>query len=139
MRLFLQVQINRFNHESFGSHLLKYASSLSSDLMGTDLDSQSDPAIADMVCRMVRQAESVFLLVQCNDPNIGSGAAQRVFNTLVEMEDKVSAAVLCGQHRTTETLLLGFQQRFSRESDPEKIKEMILEFSKGSRTPAGSS
>src|SRR5882762_1265533 len=118
MKLFLQIEIDRWHQESFGSQMLRYASSLSSDLMGTDLDSQSDPIIADMVVRMIRQADSVFLLVKSSDPNTPPGSVQQVFNTLHELENKVSVAVLCGDHRTTEKSLMHFEQRFIKESDP---------------------
>ena len=129
MKLFLQVEFNRSHHEGLGNLMLKYASSQADDIMGTDLNSHTEPAIADMVVRMIQQAESVFLLVHATDPNLSPGVASRVFEALKPPASKVQYAVLCGDHRTSESFLTNFDERFVKEHDPAKIKAMIRAFS----------
>ena len=129
MRLFLQVEFNHLHQGGgFGNHMLRYASSLATDIMGTDLDSQSEPIITSMVVRMIGQADQIFFLLHSNDPNHPPGSLQSVFDALVQSKDKVMHAVLCGDHRTSESMLQAFDHRFVKEADPEKIKALIRKF-----------
>jgi hypothetical protein len=129
MKLFLQIEIRHWQQGGYGSQLLGYASSLSNDIVGTDLDSQSEAVIADLVIRLIDQSKKVFLLVQIADPNLPLGAAQKVFDHLLASPANISHVVQSGDHRTVEAVLQSFRPHYIKENDQEKIRKLILEFS----------
>jgi hypothetical protein len=129
MKLFLQVAIGHLPAGDAAKPLLHFASSLSSDILGADLDNQSDPMIADLVVRMINRSASVFLLVEVHDPNLPLGSTQRVFDHLPAIADKLDRIVALGSHRGVDVLLLPFQSRLIREHDREQLKILIREFS----------
>jgi hypothetical protein len=129
MKLFLQIEIGHW--QGGYNNMLSYASSLSNDIIGTDLDSQSEPVIADLVLKLIDQAKQVFLFVQARDSNFQLGTSQRVFQYLTTVQEKIQMVVLCGDHRTVEQMLRPVGAPFVKELDPEKIRKLIQEFGEG--------
>lgn len=126
MRLFLQVEIGRWPESGLERPLLHFASSLSSDLIGTDIDSQSDAVVTDMVIKLIENVDSVFLLVLVNDPLVPLGHVSTVLSHL--LHHSAVKVVLRGNHETVEQLLRGFQKNLTRVNKEEEIKTLIAEF-----------
>ena len=130
MRLFLQLNILDWKEQTYEKPLLGYASSLADDLIGTDIDSQSDAHIAELVIKLSAQAESIFLLVIAS-ADCPLGTALPIFNSLLKTRQKVDRAVLWGTHEMAAKMLSPFSKKFSREDNEEKIKLMIRDFAQG--------
>jgi hypothetical protein len=128
MRLFLQVEIGDWQESDYDKPFVHYASSLSNDIVGTDLDSQSEAVVVDLVLKLIDQSDMVFLLVIAHNPALSPGCAARVLNYLLKRPEHAAVVVLCGDHKTMEELVRGYEERIHKESQPEKIKTLIKEF-----------
>jgi len=126
VKLFIQLEIG----EQKGSDRawLHYASSLSSDIMGTDLDNHSDDIVTGLVRRLIDQADTVFLLVEVNDPRSPLGATSSIIQHCLQYQDRVGNIVLSGNHEETERLSGGFSEKFIKEDREENIKQLIKAF-----------
>ena len=128
MRLFLQLNLVDWKESSYQKPLLAFASSLADDIIGTDLDSQSESFIADMVVRLINEAQHVFVVVVAHNADIALGSTLKIFNRLLADHHKVHTAVLLGKHATTEKMLQPFQEKFYNQNDDEGIRDLIKQF-----------
>ena len=128
MRLFLQINITNWKETGYGTPLLSFASSLADDIVGTDLDCQSEPYIAELVTKLIAEAERVFVLVNASDNTLPLGAALKVLNLLLKCRDKVHLALLSGDHDIAEKMLTPFEENFKKQSDEAMIRKLIKQF-----------
>jgi len=129
MRLFLQIDINDWRQRSYTKPFSNYAPSLASDLMAADLDNQSEPAVTDLIFRLVNEAEQVFVLVYA-EPGAALGGSLKLFQHFFSVEDKMHALVLCGKNEAAEKMLRPFQEKYKTAETDETIKKLIEEFAK---------
>lgn len=127
MKLFLQLELMPWQKAGYEKPLVNFASSLSDDLIGAELDNQSDSTIADLVIRLCNQVESVFVLIHAQ-PEEPLGVTLKLIQHLLRHEEKIYQIVLAGNHVSLERLLLPLTEKFVIESDPEKIKPAIQSF-----------
>lgn len=127
LKLFLQLELCHWQASSYEKPLLSFASSLSSGLIGAEMDNQSESTIADLVIRLTTQTEKIFLLLKA-DPEEPFGATLKVLNHLLRNDHQLHTVILSGNHDQTERLLQSLSDRFIKENDVEKIKEKIRAF-----------
>ena len=127
MKLFLQIELMPWQQAGYEKPLVNFASSLSDDLIGAELDNQSDSTIADLVIRLCDQVESVFVLIHAQ-PEEPLGVTLKLIQHLLRKEERVHKIILAGNHLSLERLLLPLSQKFIKESEPEKIKPAIQLF-----------
>ncbi len=127
MKLFLQLELMPWQKAGYEKPLVNFASSLSDDLIGAELDNQSDSTIADLVIRLCNQVESVFVLIHAQ-PEEPLGVTLKLIQHLLRHQEKIYQIVLAGNHVSLERLLLPLTEKFVKESDPEKIKPAIQSF-----------
>jgi len=128
VRLFLQINIVDWKEAGYSKPLLAFASSLADDIVGADLDSQSEGYIAELVLKLVKDADKVFLFVIADNHALPLGGALRVVNQLIKSKDKVHMAVLSGEHGIAEKMLTPFQENFKKQSDDDLIRKLIKQF-----------
>ncbi|MCW5912239.1 MAG: hypothetical protein KIT62_14305 [Cyclobacteriaceae bacterium] len=127
MKLFLQIELSKWQDTGYEKPLLNYASGLSADVIGAELDNQSDASIADLVIRLCDQVQSVFVLVQAQ-PQEPLGASLKLINHLLRSEKKIHKVVLRGEHEGVQKFFQSLATRFVSETDIEKIKTEIKQF-----------
>jgi len=127
MKLFLQIDLTPWQESEYKKPLLTYASSLSSDLIGAELDNQSESSIVDIILKLCHQMTSVFIFIRAK-PTEQFGSALKLLNTLFRTNQKIYTVVLSGNHEQIENLLKHLNDRFKKEDDPEKIKIWIKQF-----------
>jgi|JI10StandDraft_1071094.scaffolds.fasta_scaffold01687_24 hypothetical protein len=127
MKLFLQIELMPWQQAGYEKPLVNFASSLSDDLIGAELDNQSDSTIADLVIRLCDQVEAVFVLIHAQ-PEEPLGVTLKLIQHLLRKEERVHKIILAGNHLSLERLLLPLSQKFIKESEPEKIKPAIQLF-----------
>jgi len=127
MKLFLHLELRKWQETGYEKPLLHYASSLSSEVIGAEIDNQSDPSIAELVIRLCDQVQSVFVLIQAH-PNEPLGTVLKVLNHLLRTNEKIHLVVFCGNHEQGEKLMGSLHKRFKKEEDPEKIKIWMKEY-----------
>jgi hypothetical protein len=128
MRLFLQINICDWKDLSYQTPLTGYASSLSDDIIGTDLDYQSEPYVADLVLKLAVQAEVIFLYVMAPDNTLPLGTSLNVFNQLLRSKEKIQKAILSGEHAMADKMLRPLRDKFIIYNDEEAVKTMIRQF-----------
>lgn len=131
MRLFLQINITDWKGQSYEKPLLSFASSQADDLIGADIDSQSEQYVADLVTKLADQAQAIFLMV-VSDPGVPLGTGGLLINKLLRTRNKVSHVVLYGKNEIAEKMLKPFGERFKAEDDEARIRELISLFAKTS-------
>lgn len=107
--------------------MVNFASSLSDDVIGAELDNQSDGSIADLVIRLCDQMELVFVLIHAQ-PEEPLGVTLKLIQHLLRKEEKIYKIVLTGNHLSLERLLNSLHKKFVKENEPEKIKSAIQSF-----------
>ena len=127
MKLFLQIELMPWQQAGYEKPLVNFASSLSDDLIGAELDNQSDSTIADLVIRLCDQVEAVFVLIHAQ-PEEPLGVTLKLIQHLLRKEERVYQIILAGNHLSLERLLLPLNEKFVKESEPEKIKPAIQLF-----------
>jgi len=127
MKLFLHLELRPWQDTGYEKPLLSFASSLSSDVIGAEIDSQSESSIIDVVIKLCGQVNKIFILVQAQ-PDESIGSTLKLLNHLLRNEHQVHTIVLAGDHEQVEKLLRTLNQRFRKEKDQEKIKEWIKDF-----------
>lgn len=127
MKLFLQIELRNWQESAYEKPLLAYASSLANDLIGAELDNQSEASIADLVIRLVDQAQSVLIFIVAV-PDQPLGVSLKLINHLLRSEEKIFKIILSGHHEGIERLLHPIDPKFMIESDSEKIKSEIRVF-----------
>lgn len=128
MRLFLQINICDWKDLSYQTPLTGYASSLSDDIIGTDLDYQSEPYVTDLVLKLAMQAEVIFLYVVAPDNALPLGTSLNVFNQLLRSKEKIQKAILSGEHAMANKMLKPLQDKFTIYNDEDAVKIMIRQF-----------
>lgn len=127
MKLFLHLELRPWHNSGYEKPLLSFASSLSSDVIGTEIDNQSEGSIVDVVIKLCSQMSQIFILIQAQ-PEESIGSTLKLLNHLLRNEQQVHTIVLSGNHEQAEKLLRTLDQRFKKEDDQEKIKEWIKDF-----------
>lgn len=127
MKLFLQLDLTPWQEAGYQRPLLTYASSLSSDLIGAELDNQSEASIVDIILRLCDQAASIFIFIHAK-PTESFGSTLKLLNTLLRTNQKIYTVVLSGNHEQAENLFKHLNDKFKKEDDSEKIKIWIEEF-----------
>ena len=127
MKLFLHLELRPWQNSDYEKPLLSFASSLSSDVIGTEIDNQSEGSIVDVVIKLCSQMSQIFILIQ-SQPDESMGSTLKLLNHLLRNEQQIHTIVLSGNHEQAEQLLRTLDQRFKKEDDQEKIKEWIKDF-----------
>jgi len=128
LRLFLQINIVDWKETDYSNPLLSFASSLADDIVGTDLDCQSDAYVAALVTKLIGDAEKVFVVVKADHATLPLGGALTVLNHLIKVKDKVHLALLSGEHAMAEKMLTPFQENFKKQNDDALIRKLIKQF-----------
>jgi hypothetical protein len=129
MKLFLHLQIGDWRQFSYHQPWLAYASSLADEVVGAELDSQSDTFVADLVTRLCLEAGTIFILVEAT-PGPPLGVVLNVINHLYVHEEKIVRIVFRGQHERLEKMLTPFEKKVVCSETDESLKEAIQTFVK---------
>jgi hypothetical protein len=132
MRLFLQIDIGDWKQRAYSNLLVPYASSLADDLIGTDIDSESESAVIDLVIKLAEQAESLFVFISVM-PDAAVGSADKMMQHL--HQSKIHQVVVLGENSMVEKYAQNFEGRFLRAKDNEEVKKRIHDFAKKILTP----
>jgi hypothetical protein len=127
MKLFLQLSLSPWQDTGYEKPLLTFASSLSSDIIGAEIDNQSEISIVDVIIKLCDQANKIFILIQAQ-PDESIGSVLKLLNHLMRNDHQIHTIILAGNHEQAEKLLRTLEQRFKKEDDQGKIKEWIKEF-----------
>lgn len=127
MKLFLQLELRKWQDTGYEKPLLSFASSLSSDVIGAEIDSQSESSIVELVIKLCSQVHQIFILIQAQ-PDQPMGSALKLLNHLMRHDHQIHTIVLSGKHEQTEKLLSTLGQRFKKDEDIKEIKELIKDF-----------
>jgi hypothetical protein len=128
LRLFLQINISDWKETGYSKPLLSFASSLADDIIGTDLDCQSEPIVTELVTKLIGEAEKVFVLVVADNAELQLGSAMKVLNHLLRVKEKIHLALLSGHHETAEKMLKPLQVNFKKQDDEGLIRKLIKQF-----------
>ena len=131
VRLFLQINIGDWKEKGYVKPMLSFASSLADDVIGTDVDNQSEQHVVDLVKRLVKQSQQIFLLAYSSDSGQPLNSILSLVNELFSNKDKIHLAVLSGEHNTLEKLLGTMDEKFIKNDEDELIKKMIKQFARG--------
>jgi hypothetical protein len=127
MKLFLQLSLRPWQDTGYEKPLLTFASSLSSDVIGAEIDNQSESSIVDVMIKLCNQVDQIFILIQAQ-PDESIGSVLKLLNHLMRNDHQIHTVVLTGNHEQAEKLLRTLGQRFKKEDDQEKIKDWIKKF-----------
>ena len=138
MRLFLQIDIGDWKQRAYNNLLISYASSLTDDLIGTDIDSESESAVIDLVITLADQAEAIFVFISVMaDSNVGNAA--KMMRYLHQHQHKINQFVMLGEHPEVENSGEYFDDRFLKAKDDEQVKALLHNFAKSNTTPGQTS
>jgi hypothetical protein len=127
MKLFLQLRIGDWRAFSYHQPWLTYASSLTDEVVGAELDSQSDTVVANLVTRLCMEAGTIFILVEAT-PGPPLGVVLTLINHLYAHEEKIVRIVFQGQHERLEKMLTPFEEKVVRHETDEWLREAIQTF-----------
>ncbi len=127
MKLFLHLELRKWQESGYEKPLLSFASSLSSDVIGAEIDNQTEHSIVDLVIKLCDKVNQIFILVQAQ-PDESIGSTLKLLNHLLRKEQLIHTVVLAGNHLQAEKLLRTLNDRFKKEDDPEIIKKWIEVF-----------
>jgi len=127
MKLFLHLELRKWRESNYEKPLLSFASSLSGDVIGAEIDNQSESSIVDVIMKLCSQVNQIFILIQAQ-PDESIGSTLKLLNHLLRNDHQIYKVVLAGNHAQAEKLLATLQQKFRKENDDVKIKELIKEF-----------
>jgi len=127
MKLFLQLELHKWQESPYEKPLLSFASSLSSDVIGAEIDNQSESSIVDVVIKLCNQVNQIFILIQAQ-PDESLGSTLKLLNHLLRHEHQIHTIVLTGNHEKAEKLMQPLNERFRKQDDQEKIKAWIKDF-----------
>ncbi|HLT82198.1 MAG TPA: hypothetical protein VKZ86_14320 [Cyclobacteriaceae bacterium] len=131
MRLFLQINICDWQDQGYERPMLHLASSLADDVVGTDVDTLSEPHVVDLVKKLVSQSQHTFLLVYARNPDQPLNHVLSLFSHLFDCQDKIHLAVFAGEHATAEKLLRTLDEKFVKNDEDELIRKMVKQFARG--------
>jgi hypothetical protein len=116
MKLFLHLELRPWQNSGYEKPLLSFASSLSGDVIGAEIDNQSESSIVDVVIKLCSQMTQIFILIQAQ-PEESIGSTLKLLNHLLRNEQQVHTIVLSGNHEQAEKLLLTLCVSSTRVSD----------------------
>lgn len=131
MRLFLQINIGEWEDRSYDNPWLSLASSLADDVIGTDVDNQSEMHVVELVKKLMAESEAIFLMVNSTASNQPLNHILTLINQLFDCQEKLHLAVLCGEHAAAEKLLRTLEERFVKNNEDDLIRKMIKQFARG--------
>lgn len=129
MRLFLQIDVGNWKQRRYDSLLVPYASSLADDLIGTDIDSESESTVIDLVIKLTEQAESIFVFISTM-PEAPLGSADKMMRYLLQQKSKTNHIVILGENPVIEKSIRNFGGRFLKTKSHEEVKDLIHNFAK---------
>jgi hypothetical protein len=127
MKLFLQLELRKWQDTGYEKPMLSFASSLSSDVIGAEIDNQSESSIVEMVIKLCDQVDRIFILIQAQ-PDESIGSILKLLNHLLRNDHLIHTVVLSGNHEPAEKLLRTLETRFKKVDKQDKIKELIKDF-----------
>jgi len=127
MKLFLHLELRKWQDTGYEKPLLSFASSLSSDVIGAEIDNQSESSIVDVVIKLCDQVHQIFILIQAQ-PDESIGSTLKLLHHLLRNDQQVHTVVLSGNHEKAEKMLGTLEQRFIKEDDHDKIRGLIKDF-----------
>ena len=127
MKLFLQIDIGFTQNKDDEEPWVRYASSLADDIIGTEIESESDPRIADTVIKLAHQVKRILFLVMIHDPLAPTGNMIQVFSRLLETGAPVSV-VLAGSHPVAEKQFDQLEKKLTRVNKLDEVRTLIREF-----------
>jgi hypothetical protein len=130
MRLFLQVNIGEWKEAGYVKPMLSFASSLADDVIGTDVDNQSEGHVIDLVKKLVAQSQQTFLYV-CATQDQPLNHILSLINYIFQHKEKIHLVVFSGEHITAEKLFRSLNDKFVKNSEEDMIRKMIKLFAKG--------
>jgi Tfp pilus assembly PilM family ATPase len=126
MKLFLHAELIHWQQSTYEKPWLSYATALSDEITGAEVDSQSEDSYVDLIIRLCKEAKVICVVVQTGSEPLGR--LLKLFHSLLREEHKINSIILTGSHASLERLFQSLGDRFIRESDPEKIKLKIQQF-----------
>ena len=130
MRLFLQVNIGEWRDQGYVKPLLSFASSLADDVIGTDVDNQSEGHVIELVKKLVSQSQQTFLYV-CATHQQPLNNILSLINYIFQHKDRIHLVVFSGEHIAAEKLFRSLNDRFVKNSEEDIIRKMIKQFARG--------
>lgn len=127
MKLFLHLELRKWQDTGYEKPMLSFASSLSSDVIGAEIDNQSENSIVEVVIKLCDQVDRIFILIQAQ-PDESIGSTLKLLNHLLRNDYLIHTVVLSGDHELAEKLLRPLEQRFKKVDEHDKIKELIKDF-----------
>lgn len=131
MRLFLQINIGNWQEDGYAKPLLSFASSLADDVIGTDVDNQSDGHVIDLVKKLIAQSQQTFLYVCVTSKEQPLNHVLSLINYIFQHKDKIHLVVFSGEHSSAEKLCRALNDKFIKNNQEELIRKMIKQFAKG--------
>lgn len=131
MRLFLQINVGDWQEDGYTKPMLSFASSLADDLVGADVDNQSEQQVVDVVRTLIEQSQQIFLLAYAAHSDLPLKGVLSLINDLFSNKDKIHLAVLSGEHNTLEKLLRVLDEKFIKNNEDDLIRKMIKQFARG--------
>lgn len=132
MRLFLQINLVDWKADGYDKPLLRYASSLADDIIGTDVDAGSEPHVVNMVGKLMEQTQLMLVVVKAS-PEQSLGAANALFNLIIQHQDKIFRVILDGQHPMAEKMMALLGDAYLTANDDEITKSIIRQFAEAAR------
>lgn len=127
MKLFLQIDIGEWKSENYKKPLVHFASSLADDIIGTDIDNQSESTVLDIVLRLIDQTQTVFIVVLIQ-PETTPGGTEKIFHHIRNLSEKVYRIILSGENDWIATSLKPLSKRIVQEQKEEEIRKHIEAF-----------
>ncbi|MCU0418929.1 MAG: hypothetical protein MUC38_04665 [Cyclobacteriaceae bacterium] len=127
MKLFLQIRVGDWRQFGYLQPWLRFASALADDVVGAEMDSGSEAAVAELVLPLCEQAHSIFVLVEAV-PGAPLGSALPIFHQLFTWPHKVARVVLRGENAMATKMLAAWQDKLSNNVDEGELRERIRAF-----------
>ncbi|NJM25708.1 MAG: hypothetical protein HC859_09670 [Bacteroidia bacterium] len=132
MRLFLQINLVDWKTDGYDKPMLRYASSLADDIIGTDLDASSEAHVVNMVGKLMEQTKLMLVFVRAS-PEQPLGAANALLNLVIQHREKVFKAILSGSHPMAAKMLAVLDDVVVIANDDEDTKQIVREFAAAAR------
>ncbi len=126
MKLFIHIAVGHWQEDHYDNPWLHFASSLSSDIMGTDLDNESEAFVAELVVRLLEQSDRVCVLIQSRDPKQTLGPSAAILLACSKHQDKVHRIILQGSN--ADVVARATQLKFTEVVTDDEIKDIIRGF-----------
>jgi hypothetical protein len=130
MRLFLQLEVGRWEHLGYNRPFLNLASSLATDVIGADMDNESEAYISELVLKLLHEADSTMVLIRSHEPEAALGPILSVLNYLISQRDKVHQIILWGNHPLLVRMLKHLTPKFTQLATDDEIRISIARYAK---------